>query len=247
MTDFNDYLTMSSFCITSTDQDWLSQILTQESVKSQHLFTKVTAKLPANIKRRCSHACKLALESALSVAQNQPLQYAVFGSRHGELARSISLFRQIVDQESLSPMAFTQSVHNSAAGLYSIIQQTKSNITAIAAGSSTFTSTVLDGLLWLSTHPDDQVLVTVFDDCLPPPYDRLCEQDHPGYALSFILSRKLSPSDERLCLHYTINAGATPESMTTLPDALDFIRWLQAESSKPLYQSLGDQTVCWYQ
>lgn len=247
MTDFNHYLTMRNFCVTSIDQDWLSQILSQASANAQPLLTKPTAKLPANIKRRCSHACKLALESALSVAQNHQLQYAVFGSEHGELARSISLFKQIVHRESLSPMAFTQSVHNSAAGLYGIIQQVRSNITAIAAGSSTFVTTVLDGLLWLSTHPDDQVLVTIFDDCLPPPYDRLCHNDHPGYALSFILSREQSPSNETIGLHYTINDGTTPEPMTALPDALAFICWLQAGYSDPLCQSLGDQTICWYQ
>ena len=61
-------------------------------------------------KRRFSRLTKLMLSAAYDCVDH--LHYpAVFASRHGELNRTVKLLKDIVTKDSLSPTAFSQSVH----------------------------------------------------------------------------------------------------------------------------------------
>ena len=81
-----------------------------------------TSSIPANLKRRCSHASKMALGVANQVMMSNEIDYVIFGSQHGEISCTIELLKDICNKTILSPLNFSQSVLvNTAAGLFSVI------------------------------------------------------------------------------------------------------------------------------
>ena len=78
--------------------------------------------------RRMSRFSKMTVDLSLDIATGEQIHQAVFASRHGELGNSTDLIDLIIDKELLSPTKFTQSVHNTPSGLFSIISENLSLI-----------------------------------------------------------------------------------------------------------------------
>src|SRR5690606_29723508 len=76
-----------------------------------------TPLLPMMMARRLSQGSRLAVQVGLSLLARHPVDYAIFVSRHGELARSVTLLQALAARQALSPTDFSMSVHNTAAGL----------------------------------------------------------------------------------------------------------------------------------
>lgn len=201
-----------------------------------------TKAIPPMIKRRCSQLSKMCLEVAAQASQNQSVDYAVFCSQHGELDHSISLLQSICQQALLSPMAFVQSVHNTASGLYTIINKMQQNCTAIAAGDSTFLMGVLDAVVWLQSHPDDQVLLVMGDNYIPEAFQSLRVKNNHQYAVAFLL-KSAKVGEDALNVEYLSSQKAMFQS---LPLALEFLQWWLEKSNRPLQQG-GPQSIKWQQ
>lgn len=77
-------------------------------------------KIPAMMRRRMSKLSKIAVQVAAELSEGEDIGYTVFSSRHGELERTVQLLQDILSGEDASPTAFSQSVHNTAAGLFTI-------------------------------------------------------------------------------------------------------------------------------
>jgi hypothetical protein len=89
--------------------------------------------IPAMLRRRLSPLGRAALSVMLPLAEHYDAMPVVYFSRHGELTRTLEMLKSLSAGEMLSPTAFSLSVHNSIAGLYSIHQKLIANVTAIAA------------------------------------------------------------------------------------------------------------------
>lgn len=145
-------------------------------------------KIPAMARRRMSSLSKLAVQTALTLVQEQEIDYLIFASRHGELTRTCALLEDILKGEDASPMAFSQSVHNTAAGLFTITAKKAIPVTSIAAGENTFHSALIEAAAYLSDNSNDKVLVIDFDEPLPSHYQEFEQQEYQGYAFGLILS-----------------------------------------------------------
>ncbi|ROS01592.1 beta-ketoacyl synthase-like protein [Sinobacterium caligoides] len=157
--------------------------------------------LPAMMRRRMSGLTKLTLRCSLSLAQRaEHIDYAVFASRHGELQRTGGLLQSLADDDLLSPMGFAQSVHNTAAGLHTIISQQKLPISSMAAGKQSFAQAWLEAFIYLRQHPHATVLLQYFDEPVPEKLSAFCRQ--PGEALALGLLVKASPAMESPSLPY---------------------------------------------
>ena len=62
----------------------------------------------------------------------------VLSTRHGELARTISIIDTLNDEEELSPTEFSMSIHHGLTGLLSIAKKNTGGHSAIAAGPENF-------------------------------------------------------------------------------------------------------------
>ena len=206
---------------------------------------KVSASsVPAMMRRRCSTLSKMALEASNQAIAKKTFDYAVFASQHGELACSLSLLNNIARQERLSPMKFVQSVHNTSAGMLAIILQSQQNMTAIAAGDNSFAMAFLDAFTWLDQHPEDTVLVSMFDDLLPAEYQQLNIRHNHQYALAFLLHKpKLAESGLTMALQAV--KSENEGELTTRPLGLDFSDWFLNQSTATLSQRSPHYQLTW--
>lgn len=174
-------------------------------------------RIPAMMRRRMSTLSKLAVQCALELMEEQRIDYIVFSSRHGELRRSSELIKTIVSGDDASPMAFSQSVHNTAAGLTTIAAKKAIPVTSIAASDNTFNSALIEAWSYLEENPEHRVLVVDFDEPLPEIYQQFKDQEFCGYSLGLVLSRGNSMQ-------------VPPVTASNQPQALDFLRHLLAST-----------------
>lgn len=120
--------------------------------------------LAPNERRRAPETVAVALEVALAAcadAQRDPATLpSVFTSTHGDLAITDYMCRQLAqDPAGLSPIRFHNSVHNAAAGYWTIGAQTHAPATALSAFHGSFAQGLLEALTQLATGTDALLLV----------------------------------------------------------------------------------------
>jgi hypothetical protein len=173
----------------------------------------------ASMRRRLSPLAKMMLHVAHDCAGiDAALQgrlRLVFASQHGELSYTVSLLRSLAAREPLSPNAFSLSVHNGAAGLFSILRGDRSASTALAAGDETLGAALAEARCQLDADPAQPVLVVYADNSFPEEYRPFAEGAQSGRALALLL-------DEGAARTTTIGLGAAqdgPRSRAAQPDA----------------------------
>ncbi|OAJ94889.1 beta-ketoacyl synthase chain length factor [Vibrio bivalvicida] len=184
----------------------------------------ITTAIPPMMRRRMSNLSKLAVQTTIELLSEHEIDYLVFASRHGELHRSTQIIDDILHGEEASPMAFSQSVHNTAAGLATIATKKPIPLTSIAASENTFQSAIVEAWLYLDANPQHKVLVIDFDEPLPEAYAKYEAQHYQGYGFGLVLS-----NGEDFSLS---QREAKETSPTTLPQGLEFIRHFLSNRSQ---------------
>jgi len=127
--------------------------------------------LPPMFRRRCSLLTKIALSLVhrlLAVRDTSiPLGSPIFASRYGEIETTISLLQQLVQKDDLSPTGFSLSVHNTAAGQYSIIQKDRSPTLSLAAGPATLCYALHEAHALLLEDANREILIVLAEEALP--------------------------------------------------------------------------------
>jgi len=143
--------------------------------------------IPAAQRRRMSSLSKLAVQTAIQATRHAPPDFTVFCSQHGELVRTRELLRAIVAGEELSPAAFSQSVHNTGAGLYSIATQSRAPASSVASGPATFGYGWLEAEGYLVESTERRALLVCCEDPLPEEYRPFSAQLQCTYAVGLLL------------------------------------------------------------
>lgn len=143
--------------------------------------------LPPLLRRRLDRLGRMALATAWPCAEGRDSVRFVFGSRHGALERTVELLAAIARDEGLSPTLFSLSVHNSAAGLFSIARGDRSAATSLAAGPDTLGLALLEGANQVADGAGS-VLVCYSDDALAAPYSRYAEDGGTPFSVSLLLT-----------------------------------------------------------
>jgi hypothetical protein len=109
------------------------------------------ALLPANERRRAPDTVAVSLEvasKACAQARRDPAQLpCVFASTHGDLAITDTMCETLADNPRLlSPTRFHNSVHNAAAGYWTIATGCRAPYTALTAWQHTFAAGLLEAL-----------------------------------------------------------------------------------------------------
>ena len=123
--------------------------------------------LAPNERRRAPDSVAVALEVALAASHDagrEPrLLPSVFASTHGDLAITDYMCATLADSpRSVSPTRFHNSVHNAAAGYWTIGAGCTQATTAISAYDATFAEGLLEALLQLHAG-HDAVLLAAYD------------------------------------------------------------------------------------
>ena len=150
------------------------------------------------VRRRLSFLDRIALHVANNcVADGEPV-HLVFASRHGELARSAELLAQLASGELPSPMSFSLSVLNAAAGLYGIARKDRSPATAVSSGEATFPLALVEGAAQAQKNPDAVVVVAFADEPPPEVYRSLVDSPRTAHAIAVRLEAKNPQCNVRL-------------------------------------------------
>jgi hypothetical protein len=174
--------------------------------------------IPAVQRRRMSALSKMAVQVAIEAGRDRPADYLIFCSQHGEIARTSALLDSIVAGDALSPAAFSQSVHNTSAGLFSIITRNRAPATSIASGPSTFAYGWLEAEGFLAENRGARALLVSFDAALPPEYEAFASQIQCTYAAAMVLC---AADDGGLALQ----CADSSERDAPLPFAPSFLAW----------------------
>ena len=194
--------------------------------------------IPAAMRRRTSLTTQMAITAAKSACQkanvDASLLPSVFASLGGEIQVTDALCRLLPNpDELLSPTQFHNSVHNTTAGYWGILNHCQAPSTAIAAVDDGFAMGLLEAWSQLQTAHGD-ILVVCYDEIwaqyLAPPIGKV------ALAVALVLS-----ADETLNLP-KISVPQINNAETILDNTwLEWVKTAPAAAAIPLAQALKNQ------
>ena len=174
--------------------------------------------LPAMQRRRLSRLARMAFAVATPLAAGQPPMPLVYASRHGETSRTFAILNDLARDEPLSPTQFSLSVHNAVIGLWSILQNDTSEMTALSAEGDGLEHAVLEAAL-LIAEGAPAVLVVVAEDQPPAAYTRWISDVSFPYAVALLVKPGRS-------WQLSLETADEVTDSTQWPHALELIRAL---------------------
>ncbi|WP_421157580.1 beta-ketoacyl synthase chain length factor [Aeromonas dhakensis] len=192
-----------------------------------------TPLLPMMMARRLSQGSRLAVQVGLSLLARHQVDSAIFVSRHGELARSMTLLQALADGQALSPTDFSMSVHNTAAGLCSIQGKAAIPMSSLAAGENSLMAGLTEAVGALQAGAR-KVLLVAFEGPVPGFHRPWLGSEAPPHALGLVLEA----GDQWRC------EGVRPavDAARPLPQSLVFWRALLLGEPTLI---LGDDRQAW--
>jgi len=179
--------------------------------------------LPAMQRRRLSRLARMAFSVGWPLAESLQDLPLVFISRHGETPRTLDILSDLANDEPLSPTQFSLSVHNAVIGLWSILRNETSEMTALAASGDGLEHGMLEAAALLNEGAP-AVLLVITEEQPPEAYAGWIHDVPFPYALGLLLT----PGDE---WQLELNSGAVPLSQTQWPHALNLLRTLLTEQA----------------
>jgi len=217
----------------------LNAILSNETLPAS-TWPKL-AFVPPMQRRRLSPFAKIALYVALhaseTVDENLPM---IFSSRHGDLHKTSDLLADLALDNELSPTAFSLSVHNAVAGLFSILTKNKSAINAIAAGQDSLFMALVDAYARLKSGICNKLLLVHVDQALPEIYDDFRDEVQVDHALALVLSLG---NEHKSVLEIKFESHNDVSNSNKMPSALLLFAWL---NSKELNLNITSNRYHWH-
>jgi len=150
-------------------QNWSVWPPLDKEVDEQLIQQQRLSVLPKMLKRRLSPLARIVFTAAIPCLQENQQLPTVFSSTHGELAKSLKMMEMIEAGDEISPTAFSLSVHNAIAGLFSIAFNNQAESTVVAAGEEGIAAAFIEAAGVLQEGAE-QVLIVFYDEPLPKFY-----------------------------------------------------------------------------
>ena len=205
---------------------WASHPVFPENISEPKLSA-----VPPLLRRRTDLLGKMALESAcqcLSQPENVPV---VFASRHGEVARSAKMLSGLAQHEPMSPTAFSLSVHNAVAGLFSIAFSSTANNIAIASKEDIVENALFEACSLLADG-EKKVLLVVYNNALPTQLSQFEDQPELPYSWAWLIEK---PGKNAISLART-ESEETNATGYALPQELEIFRFFLSDAKRHVIQ-----------
>ncbi|WP_394173868.1 beta-ketoacyl synthase chain length factor [Thalassotalea litorea] len=185
--------------------------------------------VPKIQRRRLSKFMKMALACAYEASITEdglvkPMQ-SVFTSRHGDLHKTSNLLLDLSEQEPLSPTAFSLSVHNAVAGLFTIFTANADASTTISAGANTLLMGLMDAYARIKSGMAEEMLFVHCDQVLPSIYEQYKDEIQVDHALAFRMRVADNMSSGKGISLDELQGALSQESK--LPQAIQFLGCLK--------------------
>ncbi|EIC30183.1 MULTISPECIES: beta-ketoacyl synthase chain length factor [Methylomicrobium] len=147
----------------------------------------------------------------------------VFSSAHGEVGKALEMLKTIQAGEELSPAAFSLSVHNAIAGLYSIAYRNQQEITVMAPGGEAIGPAFAEALGMLREGVAE-VLVVLYDEPIAGFYPVAPFALNGEFTCALAMRLALAGKGIPLRLSRVPKNGKAGEQPVQLPLFVDFLR-----------------------
>ncbi len=202
------------------DIDALAAVLAGGELGDEKPGSSSISLLSPRERRRCPETVRLSMaaaEQACSAAGIDPAQPdAVFTSGMGDLAISDYMCRTLAETpELLSPMRFHNSVHNAAAGYWSIGAGARGDVTALSGASDSLVTGLIEAASRVAADRRP-VLLVVYDTVADGPMRAVWSPRHP-FACAFVLG---VADDAEAAIELHAQEGLRQDDCPPLPAAL---------------------------
>lgn len=123
--------------------------------------------IPMMTRRKLSPLVKTAFSTIYNCYEGGDIPL-VFASQHGEFDILKKLISQYTEDNEVSPIAFSSSVHNSAIGTFSLLNKVNSKYTAVSAGKNSLSNGFMEAVT------ENSPTLFCFADTLPHPASVSC-------------------------------------------------------------------------
>ena len=194
--------------------------------------------VPKMLQRRLSLLSRAVFNVADQCVKSGKTYPVVFSSAHGEICKSLEMLKTIQEGDELSPTAFSLSVHNAIAGLFSIAYSNSQEITVIAPGLEGIAPAFIEALGMLHEGADE-VLIILYDEPIADFYPIAPFNLDTAYPCVLALRIALVGNGLPLQFCYSTESRDDGEHPVQM---LAFLRFLLAEERS---LSLGNQGHSW--
>ena len=165
---------------------------------------------------------------------------AVFSSANGEINRALGLLQDLQAEQELSPTAFSLSVHNAIAGLFSILHHNNQELAVLAPAAAGLGPGFIEALGMLAAG-EQEVLLVFYDEVLPSWFPSAPWQLSNQFPCALAL-RLQAVSSKGLSLKFAVGQDQLDTGEQAL-QLLNLIRFLLDEQTHCL--QLGSQNQSW--
>ncbi|MFU8789757.1 MAG: beta-ketoacyl synthase chain length factor, partial [Methylobacter sp.] len=220
----------------SSQQDWRDWLLHQTFAKADK--APIPAMVPKILQRRLSPLARAVFYAADACMDGDSPLPIVFSSAHGEVNKSLAMLQSMQAGEDVSPTAFSLSVHNAIAGLFSIAYNNHQEITVLAPAQDGIAPAFIEALGLLQEN-HNEVLMVLYDEPLADFYPSLpCALNAPAICA---LALRVSLSGNGLPLRFSRSATPRDDGEQAL-QIIAFLKFLVADD-KAL--ALGNHRHSW--
>lgn len=200
--------------------------------------------IPANERRRSPLAVRAAVETSWQALQQSGLASAdvacVFGSGLGDTEITDYMCRVLTTTEKqLSPTKFHNSVHNAAAGYWTISTGCMKSANSIAAYQDTAGTCLLEAMIQSVQH-NEPVLITLFDIAPQQTWTQIFPGDQ-SFSASLLICPENFPVKNSLA-RLSFSTGSSANKLPELSESMQSL-YLQNPAAKilPLLKNLALQ------
>lgn len=190
------------------------------------------------LQRRLSPLARAVLHCIDKCIQPNEHLPTVFSSSHGEINKCLKMLETLQAGDELSPTAFSLSVHNAIAGLYSMAYGNHAEITALAPAAAGLGAGFIEALGILQ-ECQPEVLLVFYDEALPDFYPST--PFNMSLTAPCVLVLRLALVGDGLKLNFGLSKQTRHDGEQPL-QLPAFIKFLNSEQSE---FCLGDQGRNW--
>jgi hypothetical protein len=197
--------------------------------------------LPPTERRRAPDTVSVALEAALAACRSANLEPAsvpcVFSSMHGDLAITDYMCATMASTPALvSPTRFHNSVHNAAAGYWTIAAGCMRPYTALSAGDHSFGAGLLETSVQALTGGEN-ILLVAYDIDARGPLAPVARSKHLLAAALIVSPQPAATAIARFELEIVARAGLQPSRAS--PANAELVAGNSTESCMPFMEALA--------
>ena len=226
---------MTSYFILSKWSAWVPGIESLDDSLITDASVGAPESIPNMLLRRLTPMARAVFNVADQCVNKGEALPVVFSSAHGEICKSLTMLKAIQSEDELSPVAFSLSVHNAIAGLFSIAYGNTQEITVIASGQEGIAPAFIDALGMLHEGAKE-VLMVFYDEPIPDFYP--VEPFKLSVPLPCVLALRIALNGDGMPLQFH-RCNQSRDDGEHVLQLLAFIKFLIADERSLILGNLG--------